>query len=67
MYTSTRFVNHAAFADLELPLFVMGATAVAIGAGFVVSAIVAYGLAWRLGLITHAAPQPPDVPNDVPV
>src|SRR5580704_8923140 len=62
MYTSTRFVNHAVFSDLELPLFVMGATAVAIGAGFVVSAIVAYGLSWRLGLITHAAPQPPDVP-----
>lgn len=57
MYTSRRFINHATFSDLELPLFVMGATAVAIGAGFVVSAIVSYGLSRRLGLLTpHAAP-----------
>jgi hypothetical protein len=52
MYSSTRFASNVSLSDIELPLFVMGATAVAIGAGFVVSAVVAYGLSRRLGLLT---------------
>jgi hypothetical protein len=51
MYSSTRFAANATFSEIELPFFVMGATAVAIGAGFVVSAIIAYGLSRRLGLM----------------
>ena len=52
MYSSSRFAANATFSEIELPLFVMGATAVAIGAGFMISAIVAYGLSRRLGLLT---------------
>jgi hypothetical protein len=52
MYSSTRFAANSALSDIGLPLFVMGATAVAIGAGFVVSAVIAYGLSRRLGLLT---------------
>ena len=48
---SGRFAANPTFAELELPFFLIGATAVAIGAGFVVSAIIAYGLSRRLGLL----------------
>jgi hypothetical protein len=62
MYSSARFAGNSTFSELELPLFVVGATAVAIGAGFVVSSIVAYALSRRLGLLTStqtgSAPEP---------
>jgi hypothetical protein len=48
---SSRFAAHPTLSDIELPFFLVGATAVAIGAGFVVSAIIAYGLSRRLGLL----------------
>ncbi len=54
MFSSTRFAANATFSEIELPFFVMGATAVAIGLGFVVSAVVAYGLSRRLGLMAPA-------------
>jgi hypothetical protein len=52
IYSSTRFATNPTFSEIELPLFVVGATAVAIGAGFVVSSVVAYALSRRLGLLT---------------
>jgi hypothetical protein len=58
MYSSTRFASNSTFSAVELPFFVMGATAVAIGAGFVVSSIVAYALSRRLGLLSPAATAP---------
>jgi hypothetical protein len=62
IYSSTRFAGNSTFSEIELPLFVVGATAVAIGAGFVVSSIVAYALSRRLGLLTStqtgSAPEP---------
>jgi hypothetical protein len=51
MYSSSRFAANSTLSEIQLPLFVMGATAVAIGAGFVVSAVIAYGLSQRLGLL----------------
>jgi hypothetical protein len=54
MYASRRFAIDATFTSIELPVFLMGATAVAIGIGFVVSALIAYVLSRRLGLV--AAP-----------
>jgi hypothetical protein len=48
---SSRFAAHPTLSEIELPFFLVGATAVAIGAGFVVSAIIAYGLSRRLGLL----------------
>jgi hypothetical protein len=62
IYSSTRFATNPTFSEIELPLFVVGATAVAIGAGFVVSSVVAYALSQRLGLLTPTrtgpAPEP---------
>jgi hypothetical protein len=52
MYSSTRFAADPTFNEIGLPFLVMGATAMAIGAGFVVSAVIAYGLSRRLGLLT---------------
>ena len=51
VYASGRFASNATFTDLELPLFVMGTTALAIGAGFVVSSGISYALSSRLGLL----------------
>jgi hypothetical protein len=51
VYASGRFASNATFTDLELPLFVMGTTAVAIGTGFVVSSVISYVLSKRLGLL----------------
>jgi len=50
IYASTRLGASATFSDGELPLLVIGIAAVAIGAGFFVSALAAYGLSHRLGL-----------------
>lgn len=57
VYSSSRFAS-SAFSEIELPLFVMGATALAIGAGFVVSSVVAYALSRRLGLLTSSPTGP---------
>jgi hypothetical protein len=59
---SRRFAAHPTLSEIELPFFLVGATAVAIGAGFVVSAIIAYGLSRRLGLL---APRTDSGPHDV--
>ena len=50
IYASGRFAGSETFSEAELPLFVMGAAAVAIGAGFFISSFMAYGLSRRLGL-----------------
>jgi hypothetical protein len=55
IYASARFSGNEIFSEAELPLFVVGATAVAIGVGFFVSAVVAYGLSRRLGLFDRPA------------
>jgi hypothetical protein len=57
---SRRFAINPTFSEIELPLFVIGAAAVAIGVGFVVSAAVAYGLSHRLGLLNPAPAATPD-------
>jgi len=56
IYASARFAGNATFSDGELPLFVVGAAAMAIGAGFFISAFVAYGLSRRLGLFSSTQP-----------
>jgi hypothetical protein len=53
IYGSGRFAGNETFSDAELPLFVMGAAAMAIGAGFFVSSFMAYGLSRRLGLLSQ--------------
>jgi hypothetical protein len=51
LYVSSRIAaGPADFAELSMPLFVMGIVAVALGGGFVLSAAVAYGISHRLGL-----------------
>ena len=63
VYSSRRVAASPTFGDIGLPIFVMGATALAIGAGFVISAVVAYALSHRLGLLT-APPPPADAEPD---
>ena len=60
IYASQRIGLNATFADGELPIFVVGAAMMAIGAGFFVSAVAAYGLSRRLGLLqsAHSAADP---------
>jgi hypothetical protein len=58
---SRRFAVNPTFSEIELPLFVIGATAVAIGVGFIVSAGVAYGLSHRLGLLNPTSTTTADV------
>jgi hypothetical protein len=55
LYVSARITSGTSgftpgYAELSIPLFVMGIVAVALGGGFVLSAIVAYGISRRLGL-----------------
>jgi len=50
IYASGRFAGNDTFAEAELPVFAMGAAAIAIGTGFFVSSFMAYGLSRRLGL-----------------
>jgi hypothetical protein len=61
IYASTRFAGNETFSDAELPLFVVGAAAMAIGAGFFISAFVAYGLSRRLGLFPSGQPAAADL------
>jgi hypothetical protein len=50
IYASRRFAGNDTFSEAELPVFAMGAAAIAIGTGFFVSSFMAYGLSRRLGL-----------------
>jgi hypothetical protein len=43
-------IGNPAYSDLSLPMFVLGIVALALGGGFVLSAIVAYVISLRLGL-----------------
>ena len=51
-------IGTPAYSDLSLPLFVLGSVAIALGGGFVLSALVAYIISRRLGLF-DAAPLTP--------
>ena len=59
IYASSRLAGSATFSDGELPLFVIGIAAVAVGAGFFISAMVSYGLSHRLGLFPSSGPSSP--------
>ncbi len=50
IYGSRRLAGSDLFSGGELPIFLVGCAAVAVGAGFFISAIAAYGLSHRLGL-----------------
>jgi hypothetical protein len=65
MYASRRFGIDPSFASIELPVFLMGATAFAIGVGFVVSAVIAYVLSRRLGLVAVRPAEPDFEANHV--
>jgi len=56
IYASRRLATNDLFSPGELPVFVLGCAAVAIGAGFLISAVAAYVLSNRLGLFPTAAP-----------
>ena len=43
-------IGTPAYSDLSLPLFVLGSVSIALGGGFVLSALVAYIISRRLGL-----------------
>ena len=60
IYASGRFAGNATLSEAELPLFVMGAAAMAIGAGFFISSFMAYGLSRRLGLLEPPQAATPD-------
>ena len=63
IYASTRLSSSEIFSMGELPIFVIGCAAVAVGAGFFISAIFAYGLSHRLGLFPTAGATPADSGN----
>jgi hypothetical protein len=54
IYASMRLGGSELYAEGELPLLVFGIATLAIGAGFFVSAILAYGLSHRLGLFARS-------------
>ena len=60
IFASARFAGSDLLNEAELPLFAMGASAIAIGAGFFISSFMAYGLSRRLGLFPTqpGAPEP---------
>jgi hypothetical protein len=60
IYASSKLGGNETFSAGELPVFVFGCAAVAIGAGFFISAIAAYGLSHRLGLFPAAGTPPAD-------
>jgi hypothetical protein len=63
IYASTRLASSEMFSMGELPVFVIGCAAVAVGAGFFISAVAAYGLSHRLGLFPAAGSTPTDSGN----
>ena len=52
IYASNRLASNDFFSMGELPVFLIGCAAVAVGAGFFISAVAAYGLSHRLGLFS---------------
>ena len=60
IFASSRLGGSEFFSEGEIPIFVIGAAAVAVGAGFFVSALAAYGLSHRLGLFPSGGSTPPD-------
>jgi hypothetical protein len=60
IYASSRLANNDLFSMGELPVFLIGCAAVAVGAGFFISAIAAYGLSHRLGLFPSSGPSSSD-------
>jgi len=56
IYASVRLGASATYAEGEIPLLVVGIAALAIGCGFFVSALAAYGLSSRLGLFGSGGP-----------
>lgn len=59
MFASRHLAESEYFADGQVPLLIVGIAALAIGIGFFVSALAAYGLSHRLGLLA-----PPAAPAD---
>lgn len=55
VYASMRLAGNELYAEGEVPLLVIGIAALAIGAGFFVSAIFAYGLSSKLGLFSNSS------------
>lgn len=60
IYASMRIADSVTYADGAIPLLVLGIAALAIGAGFFVSAIAAWALSSRLGLFPGAGTHTPD-------
>ena len=60
IYASDRLANNEVFSMGELPVFLVGCAAVAVGAGFFISAVAAYGLSHRLGLFPSSGPSSSD-------
>ena len=58
IYASMRLGASEMYGPGEIPLLVVGIAALAIGVGFFVSAIAAYGLSHRLGLFAGGGPSP---------
>ncbi len=56
IYASTRLARSELYGDGEVPLFVIGMAVLALGAGFFLSAILAYGLSRNLGLFGPGRP-----------
>jgi hypothetical protein len=56
IYASSRLAGNDFYQMGELPVFLIGCAAVAVGAGFFISAIAAYGLSHRLGLFPSSGP-----------
>jgi len=63
IYASTRLASNDFYSMGELPVFLVGCAAMAVGAGFFISAIAAYGLSHRLGLFPTAGSTPSDSGN----
>jgi hypothetical protein len=60
------FISRRQMPEIAQPLFALGSLAVAIGAGFVVSAAISYLLSKRLGLVSGpTGPSPASGPPDV--
>ena len=63
IYASSRLANNDFFSMGELPVFLFGCAAVAVGAGFFISAVAAYGLSHRLGLFSSGGSSSSDSGN----
>ncbi len=59
MFASRHLGSSDLFSDGQIPMLIIGIAAIAIGIGFLLSAVAAYGLSHRLGLIQPPAPDTP--------